>query len=378
MKPSQQKEIDNTMMFSSNQSSGMHGHKIDNDDRRKTSWGNAALFNKSDYRQETLVGAASSSLFANMDSLGPMQHQYLEQDSMDRVSPRDMISQVLDEISEDDIFGSANDEFADTFALEPTPVDITRMSIVDRLPLNLYNSAYGIWLFKEEALSTNNNFEEPRCFSHRVTFMPCVSDPSAPNATRKREHQLDGVVQPSMSKRQLIIEEQQDDEEEARRFRPYQAELWTVKFAELMEFKQEKGHCCVPHTFEKKPALARWVKRQRYQYKLKIEGKQSTMTDDRVVELEAHGFVWDSHAAAWQERWTELAEYKGLYGNCNVPTNYGSNPQLATWIKCQRRQYKLYFEGKTNTTTPERLAELESLGFEWELRRSSKSNSADS
>ena len=96
------------------------------------------------------------------------------------------------------------------------------------------------------------------------------------------------------------------------------------------------------------------------------------MTDERVEALEEHGFIWYSHGAAWQERRNELAEYKGLYGNCNVPSNYASNPQLATWIKCQRRQYKLYFEGKANTMTPERIADLESLGFEWELRKSSK------
>jgi hypothetical protein len=146
-----------------------------------------------------------------------------------------------------------------------------------------------------------------------------------------------------------------------------------------MEFKQQKGHCCVPNTFEKNPALARWVKRQRYQYKLKIEGKESTMTDERVVVLDEHGFIWNSHSAAWQERFNELAEYKELHENCNVPSNYSSNPQLVTWTKCQRRQYKLYSEGKADTTTPERIAELERIGFEWVFRRSSKiSKSVDS
>jgi hypothetical protein len=43
-----------------------------------------------------------------------------------------------------------------------------------------------------------------------------------------------------------------------RRFRPYQAEQWSEKFQELLDFKQEKGHCCVPHTYQENPALARW------------------------------------------------------------------------------------------------------------------------
>jgi hypothetical protein len=357
--------FDSTMM-SSNQSNNMNAD--DSENEAKASWGDAACFNKSDYRLDTLLGIASSSLFANMEleSLGPMQS--FQEESRPRVNPLDMISEVLEELSGDEIFGSADDDFEDTFALEPTPLDTSRMNIVDSLPLNLYNTK-DISLFKE-TLSTRNTSEKPLPLSHPVTPMSCLPDTSTSDSSRKRKHQLEGVLQQTMSKGQR--EQERQDEEEARRFRPYQAELWTVKFAELLEFRHLKGHCCVPYTYGKNPALARWVKRQRYQYKLKIESKQSTMTDERVEALEEHGFIWDSHGAAWQERWTELAEYQGLYGNCNVPSNYASNPQLATWIKCQRRQYKLYYEGKANTTTPERIAELESLGFEWELRKSSK------
>jgi hypothetical protein len=362
------------MMSNSNQPNNMSAHNIDDDtrvisldDAMKTSWGrNVAFFNKSDYKRDSLLDIASSSLFANMESLGPMQS--LQQESIPRVSPLDMISEVLEQLSGNDIFGGAGDDLADNFALEPTPLDTSRMNIVDSLPLNLYNTQ-DLSLFKD-TLSTNNTSEEPLRFSHPVTPISCVPDMSTSHSSRKRKHQSEGDVQQSVSKGKR--EKQQQDEEESRRFRPYQAELWTVKFAELLEFKQRKGHCCVPYTYGENPALARWVKRQRYQYKLKIESKQSTMTDERVVSLEENGFIWDSHGAAWQERWNELAEYQGLYGNCNVPSNYASNPQLATWIKCQRRQHKLYFEGKANTTTPERIAELESLGFEWELRRSSK------
>jgi hypothetical protein len=158
-------------------------------------------------------------------------------------------------------------------------------------------------------------------------------------------------------------------EEELRRFRPYQSNQWTEKFQELLDFCQAKGHCSVPHTLEENPSLARWVKRQRYQFKLKNEGKTSTMTDDRVVSLEKVGFIWDSHGAAWVDRMTELKAYKLKHdGSCNVPSNCPSNPQLATWIKCQRRQRKLFLEGKSSNMTEERIVELESLGFEWELR----------
>eukprot|EP00934_Nitzschia_sp_Nitz4_P004095 Nitzschia sp. Nitz4//scaffold29_size155292//152139//153152//NITZ4_002692-RA/size155292-processed-gene-0.32-mRNA-1//1//CDS//3329546550//4085//frame0 len=177
------------------------------------------------------------------------------------------------------------------------------------------------------------------------------------------------------AKRRRIVEPtppSEQDEDPARRFRPYQSEQWTEKFDELKAFREQRGHCCVPHTFDENPSLARWVKRQRYQYKLKNEGKASTMTDERITLLENVGFVWDSHGASWMERWNELAEFSKLHGHANVPSNHAPNPQLATWVKCQRRQYKLFWEGKPSNMSLERINRLEQVGFEWELRASHK------
>jgi hypothetical protein len=164
-----------------------------------------------------------------------------------------------------------------------------------------------------------------------------------------------------------------------RRFRPYQAEQWQEKFDELYSYYQKHGHCSVPHTFPPNPALARWVKRQRYQYKLMTSGQQSTMTRERVKALEDIGFVWDSHGQAWEDRLRELRDYRQAHGDCNVPSNYPPNPQLATWVKCQRRQYKLYWEGSSSNMTLERISDLEKIGFEWELRgpKNAKRGSGD-
>jgi hypothetical protein len=177
-----------------------------------------------------------------------------------------------------------------------------------------------------------------------------------------------------------FLDEDEDDcedgsDKDGRRFRPYQAGQWAEKFEELCHYRQENGHCLVPHTYGANLALARWVKRQRYQYKLMVEGKQSTMTPERVTALEDIGFVWDSQGAAWAERLQELAVFHSTFRHCNVPSNYHANPQLATWVKCQRRQYKLHIEGKPSNMTSSRVRELESLGFEWELRAYKKSNS---
>ena len=159
-----------------------------------------------------------------------------------------------------------------------------------------------------------------------------------------------------------------DDLNEEGRFRPYQAGQWAERFEDLCKYRDQAGNCLVPHTFKENLPLARWVKRQRYQYKLMQEGKPSTMTQERVRALEDIGFVWDSQGAAWGERLDELKEFRKVYMHCNVPSNYSENPQLATWVKCQRRQYKLHSEGKPSNMTQQRILELESIGFEWLLR----------
>mmetsp|Transcript_25955 Transcript_25955/g.38348 ORF Transcript_25955/g.38348 Transcript_25955/m.38348 type:complete len:356 (-) Transcript_25955:73-1140(-) len=158
------------------------------------------------------------------------------------------------------------------------------------------------------------------------------------------------------------------DPNEPAKFRPYQAEKWQERFEELKEFTQVHGHCLVPHTYPEHPELARWVKRQRYQYGLLNQGKKSSISPDRIKILDELGFVWDSHEQNWRERLHELLEYKEKYGSCAVPSSYPSNSKLSKWVKCQRRQYKLYWEGKSSNMTTERIMELNKHEFQWNIR----------
>ena len=107
---------------------------------------------------------------------------------------------------------------------------------------------------------------------------------------------------------------------------------------------------------------------QRYQYKLKKLGRHSTLTDDREKDLENMRFVWNSHRAAWEERFYDLKAFASREGHCNVPSNYEAHKLLAVWVKCQRRQMKLYRRGLPSTMTVERMQALESLGFDWNPR----------
>lgn len=166
------------------------------------------------------------------------------------------------------------------------------------------------------------------------------------------------------------IKEDHDKEQmEPARFRRYQANQWMERFDDLVQFKAERGHCLVPHSFPPNQQLAQWVKRQRYQYKLKMLGRHSTLTDERQYELEKMGFIWDSHEAAWDERLEDLKNYRSRFGNCLVPTTYDVDRSLGVWVKCQRRQLRLFHLGKPTTMTHERFEKLDRLGFDWNPRK---------
>ena len=173
------------------------------------------------------------------------------------------------------------------------------------------------------------------------------------------------------------------------RLRASHLEQWGQRFQELIQFRMKNGHCLVPLEFPENPRLSHWVKRQRAQYRLKHDGKHSTLTDERREMLEQMGFIWDSHKASWEEKFQDLQIFKQMYGHCNVPTMYPRNPQLASWLKCQRRQLRAYYgedgndgdnesgssrpsSSNSKTTTalcPERVNKLIAIGLPWQKKR---------
>lgn len=202
-----------------------------------------------------------------------------------------------------------------------------------------------------------------------------------PQSSSCKDDQQDSVQEEEDEDDQIENESNDDDEstEESYcitsdfpRFRDYQKDQWTMKFDELVEYRKRFGHCLVHHTYTENLPLTRWVKRQRYQYKLLLEGKNSTLTKDRVAALEAIDFVWDSQGTTWFEHLADLQDFKAIYGHCNVPTKWDKNPKLATWVKCQRKQYRLFKNQKPSNMTQLRILELEKIGFQWISRKVKK------
>ena len=298
----------------------------------------------------------------------------LNQHSNTVLRTKEALSNALDTLSKDDFTVCDVDDFTNdcnfdnffersttathngaTFAVpEPTPILSEELDLFSSPIFSRRNSMFHP--ISPDAAQNEPSIQADSAFSYPV---PSNGIPSFPQVSQ---------AQPQSQGSSMNEDGPEELANKNNSFRSYQAEQWTDRFEELCSFSRKNGHCQVPHSFAENPALARWVKRQRYQYKLKQDGKASTMTDERVEVLEKIGFVWDSHEASWEERKMELKVYKDIHGNCNVPSNYSKNKKLSVWVKRQRRQYKFFLAGKPSNMSRDRIDQLETLGFEWELR----------
>jgi len=142
---------------------------------------------------------------------------------------------------------------------------------------------------------------------------------------------------------------------------------WEDRIKELQQYIIEHGHGNVSHDIN--PKLANWVTSQRKQRNLFKSGKASSISPERIEALNRIGFEWVVREPQRREdRMRELREYKEEFGNCMVPKRWARNKRLGQWVAEQRKQYRYLMAGKPSHMTPERVVELETVGFVWSLQ----------
>jgi hypothetical protein len=124
---------------------------------------------------------------------------------------------------------------------------------------------------------------------------------------------------------------------------------WEDAFAALVKFKERKGHCRVPVShIEGGYRLGTWVSNQRTD--------ANKMPPDRKRRLDELGFVWDVHAADWENGFAALVEFEQREGHCRVPRSHiEADYKLGRWVNKQRALGE-----KMNV---ERRKKLDELGF---------------
>jgi len=141
---------------------------------------------------------------------------------------------------------------------------------------------------------------------------------------------------------------------------------WKASLAQLVEFRKEFGDCIVPRGYAPNPSLASWVAEQRKQYKLRKDGKPSSITPERIEHLNELNFAWNAQDAAWERHFEDLKKFRNEFGDCLVPLGNPNYPKLGLWIKEQRRHYSLMKQGKKSHMTEDRALALDSIGFCWD------------
>jgi len=143
----------------------------------------------------------------------------------------------------------------------------------------------------------------------------------------------------------------------------------------LSDYRSQHGNIDVPLKYEPNFSLGTFVNRQRTEYRKMQTNKPSSMTPERVDELNRLGFTWavrESHTS-WEDRFNELKEFRDENGHCNVPKIYNKNPSLGYWVNEQRFQYRRMLKKKPSYMTQEKITMLNGLEFKWSLRETNGS-----
>ena len=87
---------------------------------------------------------------------------------------------------------------------------------------------------------------------------------------------------------------------------------WSHWISLLAEYKQIHGHCDVPIKYPPNPPLGTFVNRQRAEYRKMNANKPSSMTHEKVDELERLGFTWAVRESrtSWEDRFEVRLQYQ--------------------------------------------------------------------
>jgi len=208
-------------------------------------------------------------------------------------------------------------------------------------------------------------------FLQEKKSLPVISPTELGVAIKKEE---DSMLDPSESSNAVVSNKarsirKQRQGNKSRENKPSSRNVkWMESYNDLKKYKHEYGNCIVPRGYVFNPRLAVWVAEQRKQYKLRLYGRNSSITAERIALLEQVDFAWNAQEAAWERHMADLKAFKDENGDCLVPVNHPNYPKLGLWVKEQRRHFNFLKRGKPSHMTDSRYVELSGLGFCWDTQ----------
>jgi len=152
---------------------------------------------------------------------------------------------------------------------------------------------------------------------------------------------------------------------------------WEDRMEQLQRYKERHGHVWVPRSDK---VLGTFAEKERKHYKLYLAGKKSPLSNKKLAELEAIGFIFrvgpeqpyrdPSTFKSWSERYQQLLDFKEATGHCVVPQAL-AHKSLAHWVHTQRKEYQKMKKGAPTALTVEKVLKLTEAGFAFSVRRKS-------
>jgi Helicase associated domain len=244
-----------------------------------------------------------SDLSMRRDSTGSRRNSLLSESLFDfPVTPGGHLDKPTFAYSEADPFAPISLSEPLTMPLPLTPVASRTQTIIDRLlgdrsessgdsgptvvsaasydlPYQQYHNDFQPLLAFSNAstLHAHFNFHNSNPIDHFQLHKP-ISPMQNPNCKMTLESVPSAVplASPVQSKSNVARlgddhdddDDDDDDDSNQNRFKPFHEEKWSLRYKELLAFHKKHGHAAVPHTYPANPQLARWVKRQRRQFKV--------------------------------------------------------------------------------------------------------------
>jgi hypothetical protein len=94
------------------------------------------------------------------------------------------------------------------------------------------------------------------------------------------------------------------------------------RLSELADYRKIHGHCNVPRNNSENTKLANGSQQRRLQVAPRRKEIVYNALHPGIGKLR---FEWNSHSTAWEDRLSELADYRKIHGHCNVPRNNSEN-----------------------------------------------------
>ncbi|MEZ5482880.1 MAG: Helicase associated domain protein [Porticoccaceae bacterium] len=191
----------------------------------------------------------------------------------------------------------------------------------------------GIWLRNQKSYHRRGNLVD-----YKKELMEEIGFSFERNDVLPEEHQADHgkkkqIGKPRTNKEKRTVEHVSD----------FRQEIFKNSFEKLVAYKARFGHTRVPARWEEDVPLGRWVERQRILFR---KNKLPEIHQQMLDEIEFNYNVRESRKAksasqkySFDERLSQVENYKARFGTANVPIRCGQQG-LGQWISRQRKKYK--------------------------------------